>query len=476
MASIKQQATQSVLWSAIERFSVQGAQYIIGIIIARLLAPEAYGLIAMLSVFIAISQTFIDGGFANALIQKKDRTDVDYSTVFYFNIALAVILYLILFASAPYIADFYNESALDLITKVVGLTLIINSFGIVQQAKLTVALDFKRQAFASLTAVVISGCVGVWMAYNEYGVWTLVWHSLLNNLLRVILLWVFARWSPMLNFSVESFKTLFSFGSKLLLSSLLHTIYANIYTLIIGKKFASVELGYYNRAVTLSQFPSTNLTNVIVRAVYPIQCRMQDDHEGLNKLFVNYLRMACYVVFPIMIGLCVLAQPLVSILLTDKWLPIVPLVQILCVAYMWDPVMKINHNMLNVKGRSDFFLRAEIFKKIVAVAILLVTIPLGIKVMCMGLVAYSFADMIIISFFTRKLTGIGIFKQIKELAPVVLLSFSMGAVAYITSVQFSSSVIQVLVGTGAGVIYYGGLSHLFKFREFGQFKSLITKR
>ncbi|MEG2318320.1 MAG: lipopolysaccharide biosynthesis protein [Rikenellaceae bacterium] len=285
--SLKQQATSSVLWSAIERFSVQGAQYIISIIIARLLIPSDYGLIAMLSIFIAISQTFIDGGFANALIQKKERTEVDYSTVFYFNIAIAVVLYIILYLSSPYIAAFYNEQKLDLITKIVGVTLIINSFGIVQQTKLTIALDFKRQAIASLIAVIISGAVGIFMAYEGYGVWALVWHTLLNNLLRVILMWFFAHWHPILSFSINSFKEMFSFGSKILLSSLLHTIYTNLYTLVIGKKFAASELGFYNRASTLAQFPSTNFTNVIAKAVYPIQCRMQDDATELNRLFIN---------------------------------------------------------------------------------------------------------------------------------------------------------------------------------------------
>ncbi|MEG2120817.1 MAG: lipopolysaccharide biosynthesis protein [Rikenellaceae bacterium] len=471
--SLKQQATSSVLWSAIERFSVQGAQYIISIIIARLLIPSDYGLIAMLSIFIAISQTFIDGGFANALIQKKERTEVDYSTVFYFNIAIAVVLYIILYLSSPYIAAFYNEQKLDLITKIVGVTLIINSFGIVQQTKLTIALDFKRQAIASLIAVIISGAVGIFMAYEGYGVWALVWHTLLNNLLRVILMWFFAHWHPILSFSINSFKEMFSFGSKILLSSLLHTIYTNLYTLVIGKKFAASELGFYNRASTLAQFPSTNFTNVIAKAVYPIQCRMQDDATELNRLFIIYLRMACYVIFPIMIAMCVLAEPFIRVLLTDKWLPAVPLLQILCIAFMWDPVMKINHNILNVKGRSDYFLRAELIKKIAAIIILVITIPFGIKVMCIGLIAYSFADMLIIIYYTHKLTEITLQRQIKELLPIVALSFSMGGVMYLSSLLSNTPIIQILAGGAAGVIYYVALSHLFHFKEFKQILSII---
>lgn len=477
--SIKQQAASSVFWSAVERFSVQGIQFVLSIIIARLLLPTDYGLIAMLSIFMAIAQTFIDSGFANALIQKKDRTEVDYSTVFYFNILVSVIIYLLLYISAPYIAGFYNEDSLSAITRVVGLTLIINSFGIVQQAKMTIALDFKCLAIASLLSVIISGIVGIVLAYSGFGAWTLVYQSLLNNLLRVIFTWIFSGWKPMLCFSKESFWGLFSFGSKLLLSSLLHTIYTNLYTLVIGKKFSSGELGFYNRAFTLAQFPSANLTNVIVRAVYPIQCRLQDDTEQLNLMFLKYMRMACYIIFPVMVGLSALAEPLVRLLLTDKWLPAVPLLQIMCIAYMWDPVMKINHNMLNVKGRSDYFLYAEIFKKIIAFAILFATIPFGVKVMCIGLILYAFADMAIIIFYSKKLTHIGYWEQIRALVPVSLLSFTMGASMYGVTLLDISLYAQLAIGTLGGISYYLLFSYVFRFQELnillGVFRKFLNK-
>ncbi|MEG1634398.1 MAG: lipopolysaccharide biosynthesis protein [Rikenellaceae bacterium] len=475
MTSTKKKAVSNVVWSAIERFSVQGIQYIISIIIARILSPSDYGLIAMIGVFIVVFQTFIDGGFGNALIQKKNRTEIDYSTVFFFNIVVAFALYFLLCLSAPYIAAFYNEPKLDIITRVIGLILIINSFGIVQQAKLTIALDFKRQAVAALIAVTISGFIGIIMAYHGYGVWALVWHTLLNNLLKVVLLSLFTKWRPMAVFSIESFKGLFSFGSKILLSSLLHTIYTNLYTLVIGKKFASTDLGYFNRASTLAQFPSTNFTNVIVRAIYPIQCKMQDDKQQLNSMFLVYLRMACYIIFPIMIGLCVLAEPLIKLLLTNKWLPAVPFFQILCIAYMWDPIMKMNHNILNVNGRSDFFLQAEVVKKIIAIIILLTTIPFGIMVMCIGLVAYAFADMIIIIHYTEKLTEITLLKQTKELLPIILLSFSMGAVIYLSTFITTHTSLKLVIGSIVGAMYYFAGSHFLHFKELSQLTSLITK-
>ncbi|MEG0725188.1 MAG: lipopolysaccharide biosynthesis protein, partial [Mucinivorans sp.] len=337
-------------------------------------------------------------------------------------------------------------------------------------------LDFKRQAYASLVAVMLSGAVGIWMAYNGYGVWTLVWQALLNNILRVALLWCFTIWKPIAVFSVESFRGLFAFGSKLLASQLLHTIYTNLYTLVIGKQFAATELGFFNRASTLAQFPSSNFTNVIVRAVYPIQCKIQDDTAQLNRTFLVYLRMACYVIFPIMIALCVMAEPLIELLLTDKWLPAVPFFQILCLAYMWDPVMKINHNMLNVKGRSDYFLRAEIIKKAVAVLILVATIPFGITVMCLGLIAYSFADMLIIIHFTHRLTQITLAQQTKALGPVILLSATMGLVIWLTMLLGTTALWQLILGSIAALIYYFGGSYILKFNELKQILSIMRNR
>ncbi len=475
--SVKEQATNSVIWSAIERFSVQGIQFLLSIIVTRLLVPEDYDVIAMLSIFMAVAQTFIDGGFANALIQKKEKREEDFSTVFYFNIAVSAVLYLALFAGSPYIAAFFKMPLLMDVTKVFGLTLIINSFGIVQQARMTIALDFKRQAYASLIAVVVSGLVGIWMAYSGYGVWALVYQALLSNLLRVLCVWIFSRWMPRLEFSLQSFRELFGFGSKLLLSTLLHTIYTNLYTLIIGKFFARGELGYYNRAFTIAQFPSINITNVIVRAVYPIQCRLQDDMEQLRDLFLKYMRMSCYVIFPVMLGLCALAEPLVKLILTDIWLPMVPMLQLLCIAFMWDPVMRINHNMLNVKGRSDYFLYAEIIKKIVAFAILIASIPFGVVVMCAGLILYSVADIIIIVYYSRKLTGITLMQQARALLPVMLLTGSMaGGMYLVTCIESFSAWLQLGVAVPLGGGYFIAMSWLFRFKEFELLKSVLLRR
>ncbi len=475
--SVKEQATRSVIWSAVERFSVQGVQFLLSLVIARLLLPSDYGTVAMLSFFMAIGQTFIDGGFANALIQKKKKREADFSTVFYFNILISLVIYFLLFAGAPWIAVFFKTEVLVDLTRVFGLILIVNSFGIVQQARLTIALDFRRQAYASLIAVLISGGVGVWMAFHGYGVWTLVWQALLNNLLRVLCIWFFSRWMPRWEFSMQSFRELFGFGSKLLLSSLLHTIYTNLYTVIIARFFSSSQLGYYNRSFTIAQFPSVNITNVIVRAVYPIQCRVQDDLEETRNFFMKYMRMSCYVIFPVMIALCAVAEPLVKLILTDKWLPMVPMLQLLCIAFMWDPVMRINNNILNVKGRSDYFLYAEIIKKAVAFLLLLMTLPFGVVAMCAGLVVYAFADIFIIVYYSRKLIGITLAQQFRALSPVLGLTGSMGFLMYaVTLVGVFSPFVKLTLALTLGVAYFLVGSWIFRFQEFDLLRSLLLRK
>ena len=476
MDSLKKQTVMSVVWSAIERFASQGIQFIMNIILARILVPGDFGLIAMLSIFMSIAQTFVDSGFGSALIQKKDRTETDYSTAFYFNFAVALLVYGLLYLSAPYIADFYKNEQLTMIARAVGLSLIINSLGLVQMAKLTIALNFKKLAVASTIAVTVSGLLGIWMAYNGYGVWSLVAQTLLNRSINILILWSISHWRPLLVFSKESFRTLFAFGSKLLLSSLLHETFTNLYTLVIGKKFTAGELGLFSQSSTLAIFPSNNISAVIVRAIYPIQCKMQDDNEQLKYFFRKYLRLSCYIIFPITVGLCALAEPLVRVVLTDKWIPAIPFLQILCIAYMWNPVMMMNSSLLNVKGRSDLFLRAEIIKKITAIIILVISIPFGIKVMCIGLVLYSFADMGIIIAYTKKLMGIDFSLQIKALLPVTLLSASMGVCAWGTTLLFADQRLKLIFGVLAGVVYFLVASKISKIEEFDFILSLVKKK
>lgn len=477
--SLKNKTVKSVLWSGIERFSVQGIQFILTIIIARLVLPSDYGLIAMLGIFISIGQSFIDSGFSNALVQKQDRNEVDYATVFYFNIFVGIIFYFLLFILSPYIAAFYNEALLEPLTKLISLNLIVSAFAVVQRAKLTVALNFKMLSISSLCAVAISGIIGIIMAYQGRGVWAIATQSLINNLLCTIILWILVKWVPKHKFSYSSFKALFGFGSKLLVSGLIHTIYTNSYNIIIGKFFSSLELGFYNRAYTIAYMPSTNFSYIITRGIYPILCTLQNDESALQKYFIRSLRTACYLISPIMIGLCILSKPLVSLLLTDKWLPMVPYLQILSIAYLWSPMMDINNNLVNSKGFANYFLYAEIQKKICAIIILAVTIPFGVKIMCYGLIIYSLVDWYLISRYSKKIISFSFFCQIKELSPILLLNVAIGLIMYFVSNSIKSTSMQLLISIIVSTIAYCSFTLMFNMKEAKlliSFKTSILNR
>lgn len=454
-----------MMWNAIERFSSQGIQFVLTIMIARVLSPGDYGLVAMIGIFMSVAQTIVDSGFSSALIQKEDRTEADYSTMFYSNIAASVVLYLFLFASAPWIADFYNQPALAKIVRVFGLWLILNSFGAIQATRLTIALDFKKLAFATLLSVVIGGSVGILMAYHGYGVWTLVFQTMLANFTWVITLCVLTKWFPQWCFSWSSFRILFSFGVKLLLSNLLHTLYSNMYSLVIGKFFNASILGFFNRAYTLGQFPVQNFGNIVQKVLYPVQCRYQNDELKFNKIFILYLRMSSFILFPLMIGLTVLATPTISLLLGNKWLPAVPFLQIISISIMWFPIMQANVLVLDAKGRTDYHLQSEVIKKVIAVLILCFTIPLGIYWVCWGMLIYSWIDILIVIMYSRRLTDVGYKKQFEILFPTLFLSLCMGGIVHLAVYGIESFILKLIIGGIAGFVFYALFAYLLKFSE-----------
>lgn len=473
--SFSRQAVKGVMWSTVERFSVQGIQFALSIVIARLVLPSEYGLIAMLGIFLAIAQAFVDSGFSNALIQKKDRTEVDYSTVFYFNILIALVVYGVLFVSAPAIASFYREPELVAVTRWVGVNLMLNAFLLVQRTRLLIVSDFRTLAKASLIAVSVSGLLGICLAWLGYGVWALIAQSLGNTFFNMVLLWWFVAWVPQKTFSWASFRELFAFGSKLLLGGLLHTIYLNFYTLVIGCFFNPMQVGYFNRSQTLAVFPATNLTEIVNRTMYPTLCALQNDEERLIRTFFNYLRFTLFIIFPLMIGLAVMSETLVELLLSEKWLPAAPFMSILCIAYMWYPFMVFNWQLLNVKGRSDLSLRAEIIKKIGAFSILLVSIPWGMNAICWGLLAYSLFDMFTISFFVRRIYQFDLRREIMETFPIGVSSLLMGLLMYVSLRLTSVLVLRLLLGIVVGTLSYSFFCYIFKLREFGFIKQIIRR-
>lgn len=474
--SLKHKTLRGTLWSSIERFSVQGVMFVVMIIMARILTPEDYGLVGMLTIFIAISQSLIDSGFSQALIRKQDRSEIDNSTVFYFNIAVGVILYLILFFSAPLIAKFYNEPILVPITRVISLSILINSFVVVQRALLTVNIDFKTQAKASFSAAIASGIVGITMAYTGWGVWAIVWYQITNLAVNVGLLWIFSKWRPQLVYSWQSFKELFFFGSKLAASGILDTLYNNIFLIVIGKIFKASDLGYYTRAQQFAAFPSSNLTGIIQRVTFPVLCTIQDDDERLQSVYRRFLRLSAFLIFPLMIGLAAVAKPLVLLLLKEQWEFAATLLSIICLSMMWYPIHSINLNLLQVKGRSDLFLKLEIVKKCVGIVILCGTIPLGLVAMCWGTVLSSLISLIINTHYTGKLIQVGFLKQMKDLTPSLLYSFSMGAIV-LGAIQFvKGDALQLTIGIILGIIYFVAITSVTRSKDRRELISFIKSR
>lgn len=457
--------SRGFLWSSIDRFSVQGVSFLLSILIARIVSPSSYGLIVMIQVFMTICQTFIDGGFANALIQKQQRTENDYYTAFIFNMSVAFFLYLVLFFASPLIATFYNEPQLELITKVIGLNLIFSSLSIVQKTRLTIDFDFKTQAKAGLLAVVISGSIGVICAYFGLEVWALVIQSILNNILISIFLMFFSRWMPKFVFSKDSFKHLFNFGSKLLIANLITSIYLNIYNLVIGKKYSSESLAYYNRAFTLTQIPSSNIEMVLSRMIYPLECKLQNDPAELKKTYLKYLHISNFIILPLMFLLIGLAKPLVSVVLTDKWLPAVPYLILYAINFTMYPWLDQSVQLLNVLGRTGLNLKTQFYKRIVSFIILFATIPFGIEIICLGIVVNTTIELIISLIADRWVMNISVLEQIKSQLDVFIISIFTSLFCYIFCMITHDEYVQLFFGGVFGLLFYFSLAYMLKMEE-----------
>lgn len=474
--NLKQKTQKGLAWSMIERFATQGVQFLFSIILARLLSPNDYGIIAMPLVFLAIAQCFIDSGFSTALIRKPQLSDEDLSTAFYFNIGVGIICYLVLFCTSPLIADFYKTPILDKLLKVTALATLFNPLCAVQQAILTKEINFKTQAVVSLSGAFFSGIIGLVFAYNGFGVWALVFQQVGGYLIRTILLWILCKWMPKLLWSWESFHYLWGFGSKMLGSGLLETIYNNIYPIVIGKYFSAQDLGNYTRAQQFSALPSSNVTGVLQRVTFPVLSYIQNEDDRLAINYRKILKLSAFLIFPMMLMLSAIADPLIRVLLTDKWRGCVILLQIICLQMMWYPIHAINLNLLTVKGRSDLFLRLEIFKKIVGVSILCVSIPNGIIWMVSGGVLSSLIALIINTYYTGKLIKVGFFVQMKDLIPIVVISIIMWIFIHVSILLIVDASLQLLVGIMSGLSIYLVLAKYFLKSEWNYLLSMIPNR
>ncbi|WP_125558961.1 lipopolysaccharide biosynthesis protein [Pseudoalteromonas rubra] len=434
MSELQSQAASGIKWSAIERLITQLVQLLIMLVLARQLGPQAFGLVGMLAVFLAISQVFVESGMGAALIRKLDRTEQDFTTAFYFNIAVGVLCYLLLYICAPFIADFYQQPQLTNLLRWLALVIIIHAFSLVPKTRLTIDMDFKKLAVASFGAVTISSGVALVCAYQGVGVWSLVAQSLSYAFSHIVILNIVRPWTPKRRCSKDSFNYLFGFGSKLMLAGLLNGIYQNIYQIIIGKYYSAVQVGYFTQANQLVKTPAMTMTTVIQRVTYPMLSRIQDDIERLKAAYLITLQLAALVVFPLLIGLAVVADPLIPLMLGEVWRPAAELVPFICLALTLYPIHAINLNMLQVKGRADLFLKLEVVKKGITTVILICTVPLGLKAICIGMVVQSCIAFFINSYYNGKLNGLSVMDQLRTLLLIFLMSsFACGVAWYVST-------------------------------------------
>lgn len=475
----KMTVISNLVWRFAERCGAQLVSFIVSIVLARILAPEDYGTIALVTVFTAILQVFVDSGLGTALIQKKDADEIDFSSVFYFNFVVCLILYLGMFAAAPFIADFYGDVTLVPVIRILSLTIVISGVKGIQQAYVSRNMLFKRFFFSTIGGTVFSAVLGIAMAYAGFGIWALVAQQLSNTFIDTLILWITVRWRPTKSFSWTRLKYLLSFGWKLLVSSLLDTAYNNLRNLIIGKMYSSSDLAFYNQGDKFPKVIVTNINASIDSVLLPTMSSAQDDKERVKQMTRRAIKTSTYVMAPLMMGLAFCAEPIVSLVLTDKWLPCVPFLRIFCITYMFWPVHTANLNAINAMGRSDWFLRLEIIKKIMGMTILLSTMWFGVMAMAYSLLLSSVLSQIINSWPNRKLLGYGYLEQVRDFAPGILLAVIMGICVYFISFLHLSTVVTLLIQFIGGAAIYIGVSAILKLEEFeyllGMVKSFLKK-
>lgn len=470
--TLKKKAVNSVFWRIGEVGGRQIIQLGISIVLARLILPESFGAVAMLTIFTTIANVFVDSGFSTAIIRKKHRTEADCNTVFWFNIVVSIFFYVVLFLCSPLIADFYDMPILKSVLRFSALSLIINSFSGLQRSLMTAELKFKQLAKLSISSLVVSGCVGMMMAYLDFQVWALVAQGLTASVFNTIAIWIQSSWHPKWMFSIASFKEFFGFGSKLLASSLLDAIYNNIYGVIIGKVFKAADLAFYNRANSLAAMTSTMPTTVLQSVAYPTLCKLQDSDSALREGYRKILRISAFIIFPLCMGIGAVAYPLINTLYTEKWIFAASLLQILIFSMMWYPIHAINLNLLMVRGRSDLFFRLEIIKKINGVIMLCITVPIGLKAMCYGGICTSIIALFINTYYTGKLLNLGFITQLKDYWPSLVLSIVMFTGVSILAKLLGNTPVSLIICIVTGGLIYLGSAIIFKRPELNELKNL----
>lgn len=473
---LREKTLGGLLWKFAERFGAQGISFIVSIVLARILMPEEYGVVAIVTVLISLCNVFVNSGFGTALIQKKDADDLDFSTVFFFGFGLSLVLYMILFLGAPIIAKMYNSDVLVAVIRVMGLMVIIASFNTVQHAYVSRTMQFKKFFFSTIGGTLGSAVVGIVMALLGCGVWALVAQYLFNSVVDTIVLFFTIDWKPKRIYSWSRLKGLFSYGWKLLVASFVDTFYNNLRSLIIGKQYSSADLAYYNKGKQFPDLLSTNILSAIENVLFPAIALKQDDTETVKAMVRRFIKTGSYIMMPLMIGLAVVAEPMVSLVLTDKWLFCVPYIQIYCVVGFLQPIQTANQQAIKALGRSDITLKLEVIKKAFGVVLLLVVMHYGVFVIAASNILYSFVVLLMNSAPNMKLMNYSLKEQIVDIMPNLIISGIMGIIVYLVGEVSLPTIVLLILQVTVGAIVFVLESLVFKIESFSYIKRIVSGR
>lgn len=474
--SAKNKSVKGTIWSFADNFMTIGCSFVIGVVLARLLSPSDYGTVGVLSIFLSLANVFVDCGFGTAIIRKKNRTQDDMSTAFYFNIAVGLFTYLILFLISPLVADFFRIPILKVLLRVLGLCVFFNSLSLVQVAQFTACFKIKTIATVNVCTQIPMGLVGIYFAYKGFGVWTLVIQQVGGSFLKTILLWRLSKWRPSTSFNMDSFKYLFNFGWKLLSANLLGTIFNEIYSFFIGRFIGTSQLGLYSKANNLASQPRQILVNVINRVVLPIMVETQGDTNKIRSVYSRLIQMTCFVVFPVYFLLLTIAKPLILLLWTAKWEGTIILFMICCAGFCWGPISNLNFSLLQLLNRTDLTLKLEFFKKPICLVMLLCGIPFGLMGVVVSASAYNIVAAIVNMYPTKRLLDYGYLLQFKDILSYLFVSICSFVVAYLCSHFVENNICSLVMGTIVYVIVYLLICACFRMTAFNEFKKIILKR
>lgn len=472
----RQKVFSNLIWRFMERFGSQAVSFVVSIVLARLLEPELYGSVALVLVITSILQVFVDSGMATALIQKKDTDDLDFSSVFYFNLAFCLLLYTGLFLAAPPLSRAYGDSSLVPVIRVLGLTIVVSGVKNVQQAYVSKTMQFRRFFFATLGGTIFSAAVGIFMAYLGYGIWALVMQQLLNAAVNTAILWLTVGWKPRRCFSLRRLKVLVAYGWKILVSALLDTAYLKLYQLVVGLKYTSADLAFYNKGDQYPNLLVENINSSIDSVLLPVLSAEQDEREQVREMTRRAVKTSTYLMFPMMAGLAVCAEPFVRLLLTEKWLPSVPYMQVFCLMYAFYPLHTANLNAVKAMGRSDIFLKLEILKKLISTVLLVASVNLGVYAIALSQLLSCLMAAVINAWPNRRLLGYSFLSQLRDVLPALLLSGIMGGAVWCLSLTNLPDLPLLIVQVAAGAAIYAGLSAAFGVDSFRYLLGAIRRR